>query len=180
MEGFSYLKEVQRLFQWSFTPIAKTFKEVSGVYNKKVSSVCKENSRKLQESFNKFFAISLLHRSHRSWPSRGRVTILLEIDWLHLQYASPAPTCIVWHQTLIEALTSEVPLQSPVGGGQKSFQRSAIGWSTAGNDVLATIIIGRFSFFPPPIFPPSRPFLIEGVLGSKNLFSESCLECPKI
>ena len=28
-------------------------------------------------------------------------------------------------------------------------------------------------------FSPSRPFLIEGVLGSKNLFSESCLECPK-
>ena len=26
---------------------------------------------------------------------------------------------------------------------------------------------------------PSQPFLIEGVLGSKNLFSESCLERPK-
>ena len=38
-----------------------------------------------------------------------------------------------------------------------------------------------FSFFFPPFFPfpPSRPFLIEGVLGSKNLFSESCLGCPK-
>ena len=38
-----------------------------------------------------------------------------------------------------------------------------------------------FFFFPvfsPPFFPPSLPFLI-GVLGSKNLFSESCLECPK-
>ena len=33
-----------------------------------------------------------------------------------------------------------------------------------------------FSFF---IFsPPSRPFLIEGVLVSKNLFSESCLKWP--
>ena len=31
-------------------------------------------------------------------------------------------------------------------------------------------------FFP---FPPSRPFLLEGVLGSKNLFCESCLERPK-
>ena len=30
-----------------------------------------------------------------------------------------------------------------------------------------------------PIFSPSRPFLIEGVLGSKNLYSESCLERPK-
>ena len=54
METFSYLKEVQRLFQWSFKPIAKTFKEVSGVY-KKVSSVFKENSRELQECFNEFF-----------------------------------------------------------------------------------------------------------------------------
>ena len=34
-------------------------------------------------------------------------------------------------------------------------------------------------FFPSRFFPPSRPFLIEGGLGSKNLFSESCLECPK-
>ena len=33
------------------------------------------------------------------------------------------------------------------------------------------------SFF--PFFSPSRPFLIEGVLGSKNLFNESCLEYPK-
>ena len=31
----------------------------------------------------------------------------------------------------------------------------------------------------PVFFPQSRPFLIEGVLGSKNLFSESCLERPK-
>ena len=32
-----------------------------------------------------------------------------------------------------------------------------------------------------PVFfsPPLRPFLIEGVLWSKNLFCESCLECPK-
>ena len=28
-------------------------------------------------------------------------------------------------------------------------------------------------------FSPSSTFLIEGVLGSKNLFRESCLECPK-
>ena len=34
-------------------------------------------------------------------------------------------------------------------------------------------------FIIPPLPPTSRPFLIEGVLGSKNLFSESCLECPK-
>ena len=57
-----------------------------------------------------------------------------------------------------------------------AFQRSAFGRSTAGNDVVATIFIRIFFFFFPPFFfrfSPSRPFLIEGVLGSKNLFSES-------
>ena len=29
------------------------------------------------------------------------------------------------------------------------------------------------------MFPPSRPFLIAGVLGSKNFFSKSCWEHPK-
>ena len=28
--------------------------------------------------------------------------------------------------------------------------------------------------------PPPQPFFIEGVLGSKILFSESLRECPKI
>ena len=39
----------------------------------------------------------------------------------------------------------------------------------------------NLKFFPSIFFrfPPSLPFFIEGVLGSKNLFSESCLECPK-
>ena len=39
-----------------------------------------------------------------------------------------------------------------------------------------------FLFFPPRFFSrfsPSRPFLQERLLASKNLFSESCLECPK-
>ena len=34
-----------------------------------------------------------------------------------------------------------------------AFQLSAVGWSTAGNDVVATIIISLF-FFSPPVFPP--------------------------
>ena len=60
------------------------------------------------------------------------------------------------------------------------FQRSALGQSTAGNDVVATIFVSLFFFlFPPRFFPPSLPSLIEGVLGSKNLLSESCLECPE-
>ena len=40
----------------------------------------------------------------------------------------------------------------------------------------------QFSIFSPffsSIFSPSRPFLIEGVLGSKNLFSKSWQERPK-
>ena len=52
---------------------------------------------------------------------------------------------------------------------------------------LATTLVDRyfhhyfpfhsiFSIF--SIFSPSRPFLIEGVLGSKNLFSESCVKWP--
>merc|ERR1712013_771128 len=59
-----------------------------------------------------------------------------------------------------------------------AFQRSAFGRSTAGNDVVATIFIRLFPFF--FRFSPSRPFLIEGLLGSKNLFSESCLERPNL
>ena len=62
-------------------------------------------------------------------------------------------------------------------------ERVAFQRSTAGNDVVATIFIRLFFFIFPlffPFFPPSQPFLIEGVLGSKNLFSESCLERPKI
>ena len=59
--------------------------------------------------------------------------------------------------------------------------RSTFGRST-GNDVSGhykrhyfSPIFSIFHFFS----PLSQPFLIEGVLGSKNLFSESCLECPK-
>ena len=52
--------------------------------------------------------------------------------------------------------------------------RSAFGRST-GNDVVATInVIIFFLFFLFFFFSsPSSTFLIEGVLGSKNLFSES-------
>ena len=54
-------------------------------------------------------------------------------------------------------------------------------WSPLGGR-LATTLVDRyfhhyllFPFFP---FSPSWPFLIEGVLGSKNLFSKSWLERP--
>ena len=42
------------------------------------------------------------------------VRISPEIDWYHYQGASPAPTCIVRHQTMIKAPTSKVSHQSPV------------------------------------------------------------------
>ena len=32
---------------------------------------------------------------------------------------------------------------------------------------------GHSSLYSPPLFPPSSTFLIEGVIGSTNLFSES-------
>ena len=55
-----------------------------------------------------------------------------------------------------------------------AFQRLVFQQSTAGNEVVATILINLF-----PLFSPSQPFLIEGVLGSKNLIFENCLEHPK-
>ena len=70
----------------------------------------------------------------------------------------------------------EVSLDIGTSVRRSSGRRS--GGRLLANDVVATIFISLFfPFFP---FPPSRPFLIEGVVGSKNLFSESCLECPKI
>ena len=60
-----------------------------------------------------------------------------------------------------------------------AFQRLAFGRLIAGNDVVATILISVFlrSLFSSSLLP--LPFLIEGVLGSKNLFSESWPERPK-
>ena len=45
----------------------------------------------------------------------------------------------------------------------------------SGNYFHQSFLFSRFF----PISPLSRPFLIEGVLGSKNLFGKSCLERPK-
>ena len=50
-----------------------------------------------------------------------------------------------------------------------ALQLVAVSRST-GNDVVAAISAVIFFHFS---FSPSRPFLIDGVLGSKNLFSES-------
>ena len=70
-----------------------------------------------------------------------------------------------------------------IGMSVRCSSRSVFGRST-GNDVSGHYKRHYFFsifFFSSSIFPfsPSRPFLIEGVLGSKNLFSESCLERPK-
>ena len=69
-----------------------------------------------------------------------------------------------------------------VGTSVRRSSWTAFGRST-GNDVVATInVIIFFSFlffFFFFLFSPSSTFLIEGVLGSKNLFSERCLKCRK-
>ena len=68
------------------------------------------------------------------------------------------------------------------GTSVRRSSRSAFGRST-GNDVSGHykrhyFLFSFFLFF--SFFSsPSSTFLIEGVLGSKKLFSESCLECPK-
>ena len=71
---------------------------------------------------------------------------------------------------------------------QTSWKNGTSGWRCSRSSLggrLATTIVDRyfhhhFFFFHFIHFPfsPSRPFLIEGVLGSKNLFSESCVKWP--
>ena len=62
--------------------------------------------------------------------------------------------------------------------GIKSAPSTGIGTSgqrcsrSTGNDVSGHYFHYYF------LSSPSSPFLIEGVLGSKNLFSESCLKWP--
>ena len=57
------------------------------------------------------------------------------------------------------------------------FQQSSFGRLTAGNDVVATILITLFFSIlfssPFPLFSsPLLPFLIEGVLGSKSYLAK--------
>ena len=63
---------------------------------------------------------------------------------------------------------------------RSALQSVAVRRST-GNDVSGHYFRHYFLLFFFHFFffsPPSRPFLIEGVLVSKNLFSESCLKWP--
>ena len=68
-----------------------------------------------------------------------------------------------------------------IGTSVRRSSRSAFRRLT-GNDVSGHYkrhyFLSFFSFFF-LFFSPSSTFLIEGVLGSKNLFCESCLKCPK-
>ena len=59
-------------------------------------------------------------------------------------------------------------------------ERSALGGRLATTLVAAisAVILFLFYFYSVFFSSPSSPFLIEGVLGSKNLFSESCLKWP--
>ena len=54
--------------------------------------------------------------------------------------------------------------------GNYWHEHAAFGRSTAGIRRSGHYFHQSFPFFPPR-FPPTRPFLIEGVLGSKILFS---------
>ena len=58
-----------------------------------------------------------------------------------------------------------------------AFQSVAVRRAT-GNDVSGHYFRRYFLFSFFSFSPPSRPFLIERVLGSKNLFHKSCLERP--
>ena len=58
-----------------------------------------------------------------------------------------------------------------------AFQRSAVGRSTAGNDVVATILISLFLFFLP--VSSVATFSHRKSAGIKNLFCKRCLERPK-
>ena len=92
-------------------------------------------------------------------------------------------TCLpgAYSQTMILLEGSEHGIKAcitpPTGSGGKKLNWHE--WSTAGNDIVATIIISLFFFSPHFFCPPLRPFLIEGVLVSKYLFSKRCLERPK-
>ena len=66
-----------------------------------------------------------------------------------------------------------IPLATVLASFIGKSVRSEFGQSTAGSKVVATIHTSHSSF------PLRSSFLKEGVLGSKNLFSERCLECPK-
>ena len=69
-----------------------------------------------------------------------------------------------------------INLQIVFGTSGRRSSWSAFGRST-GKDVSGHFKRHYFLFF--LFFSPLSTFLKEGVLGSNNLFSESCLECPK-
>ena len=66
-----------------------------------------------------------------------------------------------------------------IGTSGRRCSRSPLGGRLA-TTLVATIFIIIFSIFHffHSIFSPSQPFLIEGVLGSKNLFCESGSKWP--
>ena len=87
------------------------------------------------------------------WPSSKRqIMKVSEVDWLELKI------CL---STLFFGTSGRRCSWSP-------FRRST------GNDVSGHYF---HHYFFPLFFSPSSPFLIEGVLGSKNLFSESDSKC---
>ena len=88
----------------------------------------------------------------------------------------PPQTWNLWQCTKMVKSDKNHPHPRSFWHERAVLQRSAFGQWTAGNEVVANILISLFSTF---LHSSLLPFLIEGVLGSKNLFSESWPERPK-
>ena len=104
---------------------------------------------------------------------------LCSMAWWAGLFFSLTNICSVCHKQI--SVSRRVLFSSfIIGTSVQRSSRSAFERST-GNDLVATINVTMFFcfFLSFVFFSPSSTFRIEGVLGSKNLFSESCLECPK-
>ena len=89
-------------------------------------------------------------------------------------YQSVCIQAVDWHE-------DSGPLLARACGVPAIGVRAVDCWQWRSGHYFHNSFFFPFIHFPPPFFfsPPLRPFLIEGVLGSKNLFSKSCLERPK-
>ena len=82
--------------------------------------------------------------------------------------------CISFKVMAKAKLTSKLARAVGVPVGRRSDGRLATMWKSTKNVFIFFFFPVFFPvFFFPRFSPPSSPFLIEGVLGSKNLFSKS-------
>ena len=98
-------------------------------------------------------------------------------EYLELRiFGFKATTHLRFLRTIEQKLSVKMKRQDyrNFGTSGRRCSRSPLGGRLA-TMLVATISAVIFFFF---FFSPSSIFLIEGVLGSKNLFSESCLKWP--